>query len=95
MKTSCCRQPRLGSAPPARGPRRGCQAIPAALSALALILMPKCPICLAAQTALLTGLSLSTTAATHVHTALICLCGSILVGAMAMWLRAASGRRFR
>ena len=39
-----------------------------------LVLMPKCPLCLAAYVALWTGIGLSFTAAAHIRAALIVLC---------------------
>ncbi|MES2696836.1 MAG: hypothetical protein V4773_25435 [Verrucomicrobiota bacterium] len=43
-----------------------------------LLLMPKCPACLAGYVALWTGLGLSFTAAEHVRTGLIVLCVAAL-----------------
>ncbi len=40
--------------------------------------MPKCPVCVAAYVALLTGISLSTATAGHLRTALIVVCLSVL-----------------
>lgn len=48
------------------------------LSSTALLLMPKCPVCVAAYVALLTGISLSTANAGHLRTALIVVCLSVL-----------------
>lgn len=54
----------------------------AVLSAITLILMPKCPMCVAAYVALFTGISLSTPAATHLRTAVVTLC----IGTLAFFL---------
>jgi len=52
-----------------------------------LLLMPKCPLCLAGYFALFTGLSLSIPAATFMRTSLIALCGVWLVYLLARQLR--------
>lgn len=49
------------------------------LSSAVLILMPKCPVCVATYLALLTGISLSTAAAGHVRMVLIIVCIGTLV----------------
>jgi hypothetical protein len=45
----------------------------------ALVLVPKCPACLAAYVTLWTGLGLSLTAATYLRWALLCLCAASLL----------------
>lgn len=67
--------------------RHGRQAMHGLLPALALILMPKCPACVAACAAAFTGLSLSTGVAAGLRTALIILCTG--------WLLAAAGTAAR
>lgn len=62
-------------------PRRGRKtagAVSALLSGIALVLMPKCPVCLAAYVALITGVGISTTAAVHLQTGLWALCNGVL-----------------
>jgi hypothetical protein len=54
------------------------------LPALLLVLMPKCPVCLAGYVAVLTGLSLSFPVAAGLRTVLLVLCGATLVF-MAGW----------
>lgn len=60
-------------------PRHGqgiMKVLSAVFSSMALILMPKCPLCLAAYVTLLTGLSMSTKVASQLHTGLfiVCIC---------------------
>ena len=45
-----------------------------------LILMPKCPMCVAMDVALLTGASISAASASHLRTAIVVLCGAVLFG---------------
>ena len=54
--------------------RRGTEAASWLLPSSLLILMPKCPLCLAAYVAAATGLGLSVPAAAGLRTALIVLC---------------------
>lgn len=56
------------------------------LSSLMLVLMPKCPVCLAAYAALLTGVSLSVSVAGQVRVALLGLCISLLVYLTLTWI---------
>ncbi len=51
------------------------------LSSCALVLMPKCPMCVAAYVTLVTGLSVSAAVARHLHLGLILACGSVLLWA--------------
>lgn len=66
MSTSSCCKQRSGSVLP-----RSAAAASYLLPAAALILMPKCPACVAAYVALVTGITLSIPAAGHVRTTLI------------------------
>ena len=50
-----------------------------ALPSIALALVPKCPLCVAAYLAIGGGLGMSLTSATHLRTALVWLCWSVLV----------------
>jgi hypothetical protein len=50
-----------------------------ALPSIALALVPKCPMCIAAWLALGGGFGISFTTAAHLRTALVCLCWSVLV----------------
>lgn len=86
---SCCRSPapppvgvedadRRGSTRRGKGWRIGLGLAQWGVPALILVLMPKCPACLAAYLAIGTGISLSTSDAATVQSALIVLCASIL-----------------
>ncbi len=55
----------------------------------ALILMPKCPMCIAMYVALFTGASISVASASHIRTAIAVLCGAVLVGLTVKVLRRA------
>lgn len=57
------------------------------LSILTLLLMPKCPMCLAAYVTLITGLSVSTAAASPLHATLMVACVSLLALTLASMLR--------
>ena len=61
----------------------------AIVSALVLVLLPKCPLCLAGYAAML-GIGLSAEAATVVRTAIVVLCTAVIVVAIA---RSAFARR--
>lgn len=53
-----------------------------------LALIPKCPVCLAAYVAAWTGIGLSLSAATHLRTSLLILCGGLILFLVARnWMR--------
>jgi len=85
----CCR-PTIAPAPRRR--RRGGIAgwlIPGA----ALILMPKCPMCVAMYVALFTGATISVASASHIRTAVGVWCGAVLLGLTVKGLRRARRAR--
>lgn len=72
---SCCRQ----AAPRTAG---------GTLSAVLLVLMPKCPICLAAYISMVTGVGIGFTTARYLRLGLIAICVAGLVWlAMPFWRR--------
>ncbi|MBB5036621.1 hypothetical protein [Prosthecobacter dejongeii] len=76
-KLSCCvehsRRAEVG--------KRGiAQAASVVFSSLMLIAMPKCPVCMAAYVALMTGISISAAAASHLRLGLFVVCLSVLGG---------------
>lgn len=91
MMTSCCCVPK--AAQPTLVRRAAGVAgwiLPGAL----LLLMPKCPACLAAYIALGTGLSLTVSMAGYVQTGLMVICSIVLtllaVRLVTKWMRAGS-----
>jgi hypothetical protein len=54
-----------------------------------LILMPKCPMCVAMYVALFTGASISVACASHIRTAIAVLCSAVLFGLTVKGLRRA------
>jgi hypothetical protein len=54
-----------------------------------LILMPKCPMCVAMYVALFTGASISVASASHIRTAIGVLCSAVLFGLAVKGLRRA------
>ena len=69
---NCCPEP--SSSRFSAAARRIADLTGTALPGIGLLLMPKCPACLAAYVALGTGLGISFTAATYLRTGLIVLC---------------------
>jgi hypothetical protein len=59
------------------------------LPSAALILMPKCPMCIAMYVALFTGASISVASASHIRTAIAVLCSAVLFGLTVKGLRRA------
>ncbi|MBI1344893.1 hypothetical protein GC163_01240 [bacterium] len=55
------------------------QRLAGCLATVTLILLPKCPACLAAYLAAATGLGLSFAAATHLHRLLFAICGMTIL----------------
>jgi hypothetical protein len=49
------------------------------LPAVILVLLPKCPVCIAAYIAMVTGIGLSLPVAAHLRTLLVVLCASSLI----------------
>ena len=72
--------------------RRGGRIAGWIIPSAALILMPKCPICLAMYVALFTGASISVASASHIRTGIGVLCGAVLFGLVVKGLRRA-GRK--
>ena len=72
----CCHGGVLRAAPPSR---RGWEYVAGALSLGAWVIMPKCPLCLAAHVALWTGLGLSLTQAAYLRWLLLFLSGLVLL----------------
>lgn len=56
------------------------------LSGIPLLLMPKCPLCVAAYVALFTGISVSTATAGQLRTGIVMLCAALVCAFIAMCL---------
>jgi len=74
MKIGCCCSPAI--APRRQSTLR--HRLAECLATAVLLLLPKCPACLAAYLATATGLSLSLTTAAHVRWGLYFICGATL-----------------
>jgi hypothetical protein len=69
--------------------RRGGRIAGWIIPSAALILMPKCPICMAMYVALFTGASISVASASHIRTAIGFFCSAVLFGLTVKGLRRA------
>ncbi|MFT3879496.1 MAG: hypothetical protein QM703_07545 [Gemmatales bacterium] len=91
MTSSCCCSPK--AAPPTLA-RKAAGVAGWILPGAVLLLMPKCPACLAAYIALGTGLSLTVSMAGYVQTGLMVICSIVLtlltIRVVAKWMRAGS-----
>lgn len=65
----------------------------AVLSGIPLLLMPKCPLCVAAYVTLLTGASVSTATAGQLRTGILLLCILLATGFILTCLTGTRGRR--
>lgn len=65
----------------------------AVLSGIPLLLMPKCPLCVAAYVTLLTGASVSTATAGQLRTGILVLCILLATGFIATCLPGTRARR--
>lgn len=91
MKTSSC----CDGARRASPFRLGAETAGAVVSAATLILLPKCPMCLAAYVAVATGFGISVAAASHLRAVTFAVCLVVLVAfalAMAARVRRRLGR---
>jgi hypothetical protein len=81
---ACCNATSTGKSPP--WVRRVREVFAWALPSATLVLMPKCPVCLAAYVTLWTGLGLSLTTATYLRWALLFVSAASLVFLIGKWL---------
>jgi hypothetical protein len=77
------------SVTPKQSRRRGTGIAEWIIPSAALILMPKCPMCVAMYVALFTSASISVASASHIRTAIGVLCGAVLFGLTVKGLRRA------
>jgi hypothetical protein len=78
---------------PASGLRRGGELAGWIVPSTTLVLLPKCPVCVAAYVAVATGIGISLPAATFVRTMLVAVCVGSLVFISARRLRSLIARR--
>ena len=79
MTESCCR---AGPQSPLRS-RRGWDLVAGALSIALWVMIPKCPVCVAAHVALWTGLGLSFAEASYLRSSLVALCAALVLAVIA------------
>jgi len=86
MSGQCCR----------RGSRRRAGVAASILPGAALVLLPKCPLCLAAWLGLMTGVGVSAVAAAYLRGAIVVLCvASVALGISPVMARIIRGQLFR
>lgn len=91
IRQRCCERRTATGGPPARTLTQRCREIVEfAAPGATLLLLPKCPACVAAYFAIGTGIGLSISAATYVRTGLVTVCVISL-----LWLTARRYRIFR
>lgn len=78
---------------PASRLRRGGEIAGWIVPSVALALLPKCPVCVAAYVALATGIGISLPAAKYLRATLVVLCVGSLVFIAARWLRSLIARK--
>ena len=59
-------------------PRRGAKAAGWVLPSAVMVLMPKCPMCVAAYVAMVSGVGISMTAAAELRVGVLAACGAVL-----------------
>ncbi len=90
MKSDCCQTATRGCdkrSQPASRWRRAGGAAGWIVPGITLLLIPKCPLCLAAYVAVATGIGLSLPVAAFLRMALLIVCVSALALALRGWLR--------
>jgi hypothetical protein len=90
----CCASSCAVGVPRARRSRRIVNVAQWGVPGVILVLMPKCPACVAAYVALVTGVGLSMTAATYVRATAILLCVAMLAYVAGRHASLLLGRRF-
>jgi len=93
---ACCHRSardRHLNSPPATLKRRGIEAAGIILSGATLVLMPKCPICVAAYVAMFSGIGISVAGATVLRTSLLILCITGVAFVAAKWILQAVARK--
>lgn len=80
---------------PASSWRRGGEVAGWIVPSFTLVLLPKCPMCVAVYLALATGIDISLPAATYLRVMLLVLCVAALIFITTRWLSRLTARRAR